>query len=281
MAIYPSMWSAYLIQETPEEMIDTLQGAGYEYTELSDEHSQALVDRGNQRKTGREYRKFIDAKGFKIPQGHLYLRSDISAGTPEKKVALFELFSKWFELYDAIGIKNAVLHPIGFGARDGLEYGSGAVWENTVANLAKLLEMSRGASFRLCLENLITEFNSFDKIEQLIEATPGGEELRFCLDTGHLALNNGDCAEYIRKAGSRLCALHITDCVKCPNGKHDHYLPTVGDIDWLAVVTALKEVGYDGLFNYEVPHERRPTRGISLLKLRYSRQLAEELLGSN
>ena len=49
--------------------------------------------------------------------------------------------------------------------------------------------------------------------------------------------------------GNRVKTLHISD--------HDyldeqHWLPGEGKINWKEVVSALKEIGYEGVFNYEV-----------------------------
>lgn len=281
MSIRPSMWSAFFVELSPEDMIDHFMWAGYDCTELSDEHSAMLLERGNPTIVGREYKSFLDGKGFSTPQGHLFLKCDITLGSAEGKAEIRDTFSRWFELYDALDIKTAVLHvaPRSPEGRAGLDYGKGPVWDSTVENLGMLLELSRGASFTICLENLINEYYAFEQLALLMDTVPGGERLGFCLDTGHLALKDGNCAEYVRKAGARLKALHVTDCIRCPKGgKHDHYFPAVGCINWKETVAALREVGYEGLFNFEVPHERQPDFDIALLKLDYSYKLAQLLL---
>ena len=175
-------------------------------------------------------------------------------------------------------MEQAVLHPAS-PAWDAAYFRNREAWENTVENLSMLLELSAGMPFTLCLENLPASFRNLAELERLISAIPGGSRFGICLDTGHLALNHGDCAAFIRAAGPRLKALHITDCVDCPAGeKHDHLLPTAGNIDWTAVIRALREVHYTGLFNFEVPRERNVPAAIRSLKLEYSRRLAEELL---
>ena len=278
-AIIPSMWSSFVMEESPEQMVRTMLQYGYRCTELSDEHSAVLLDRGDPETVGAEFKRFMDEQEFSTPQGHLLLHCDLSVGSAKEKADLFETFRKWFALYHALNVKAAVLHPGGL--RHGAEYryGGGEVWDNTVANLSGLLQLAEGASFTICLENLPRTYPTDCELEQLIAAVPGGEKLGICLDTGHLALNHGNCAEFIRRTASRLKALHITDCIDCPDGgKHDHFFPTTGCIDWRETVRALRSADYHGLFNYEVPRERQASASISRLKLEYSRRLADLLL---
>lgn len=276
--ITPSMWSSFLLELTPEEMVETMLRYGYRATELSDEHAKVLLQRGDPDVQGAGFRRFCNERGFSVPQGHLWLHCDLSVGGPAEKSSLGKTFDQWFRLFSAVGVEQAVLHPAS-PAWDAAYFRNREAWENTVENLSMLLELSAGMPFTLCLENLPVSFRNLTELERLISAIPGGSRFGICLDTGHLALNHGDCAAFIRAAGPRLKALHITDCVDCPAGeKHDHLLPTTGNIDWAAVIRALREVHYTGLFNFEVPRERNVTEAIRYLKLEYSRRLAEELL---
>ena len=103
-----------------------------------------------------------------------------------------------------------------------------------------------------------------------------GSELGICLDTGHLNMAGGDCADFVRKAGKKLKALHITDSI---GERDDHIFPHgAGTVNWEAFVSALYEVGYDGLFNFEVPRENRCPMEIRLAKLDYARRLAELMI---
>lgn len=71
-----------------------------------------------------------------------------------------------------------------------------------------------------------------------------------CLDIGHAEMrgNNTTAPQMIRALGKRLKALHIHD----NNLKNDsHQIPFSMDIDFDAVVDALREIGYDGYFTLE------------------------------
>ena len=71
-----------------------------------------------------------------------------------------------------------------------------------------------------------------------------------CLDIGHAEMKGSDttAVEMIRKLGKRIEALHIHDNDKL----HDsHQIPFSMDIDFDAVVKALKEINYKGFLTLE------------------------------
>lgn len=71
-----------------------------------------------------------------------------------------------------------------------------------------------------------------------------------CLDIGHAEMKGSktSAVEMIKALGSKLQALHIHD-----NGKRhdDHQIPFSMKIDFVPIVRALKEIGYDGYFTLE------------------------------
>ncbi len=74
-----------------------------------------------------------------------------------------------------------------------------------------------------------------------------------CLDIGHAEMKGSDttAVEMIKALGSRLKALHIHDNDKL----HDsHQIPFSMKIDFVPIVKALKEIGYDGYFTLEASY---------------------------
>ena len=63
--------------------------------------------------------------------------------------------------------------------------------------------------------------------------------------------------------GSRLKALHVNDNA---GGRPDEHLPPyMGSVDWDSHIPVLKEIGYDGDFNYEVLPRRVPEELIPII----------------
>lgn len=73
-----------------------------------------------------------------------------------------------------------------------------------------------------------------------------------CLDVGHTALTDEDLGGFIRAMGpKRLQALHVHDNDFLEDS---HTMPFTCKIDFSALVTALKEIGYEGDFTLEADH---------------------------
>jgi sugar phosphate isomerase/epimerase len=79
----------------------------------------------------------------------------------------------------------------------------------------------------------------------LLAADP---RLRVCYDINHITREPS--AEFIRVVGGRIETLHVTDC---DHINERHWLPGEGILDWPEILRALKEVGYTGVWMYEVP----------------------------
>ena len=98
----------------------------------------------------------------------------------------------------------------------------------------------------LLIENLPRDClaNTSDELIRLLEPFPN---LSVCCDLNHLLQETPQAA--LRKLGSRVKHLHVSD----NDGTNEkHWLPGDGIIDWVEVLRALRDIGYDGVFNYEV-----------------------------
>ncbi len=265
-----SMWSSYLHEFSPEEMVQTFLQHGWECTELSTEHGWQLLDRGDPVRVGEKFREFAENQGFAFPQGHFYLKADIAHPDEKKRAEIMDDLKRWCELFAALDIRSGVLHPGGSGPR-AIGADHEMILECNIKSLEKLSGFVRGGPTTICLEN----GGSIDSLLPLVSSI-SGSELGICLDTGHLNMAGGNCSDFVRRAGKKLKALHITDSI----GEHDdHIFPHgAGTVNWKAFVAALYEVDYGGLFNFEVPRENRCPMEIRLAKLDYARKLGELML---
>jgi sugar phosphate isomerase/epimerase len=124
----------------------------------------------------------------------------------------------------------------------------------------ELLPFAKGCGVKIATENM-WNWNSV-KGESSFAACATGEDFKkhidavndpylvACLDLGHAEMRgSGDGAVHmIRTLGHRLQALHIHDNDRL----HDnHQIPFSMDIDFGAIVKALKEIGYAGDFTLE------------------------------
>ncbi len=272
--MHVSMWSSYLLRlcPKPEDAVLYLKKHGYSYAELSDEHAAVLLNRPEgPEAAGRHFRTFCESLDFSCPQAHFMLYSALDDPDEAKRRTNVDVLKRWCDLFQGLGVRAGVLHPAAVST-------VGSDQKALVAPcLETLLRHSEGMSFTICLENLITSYTTCGDLLSLIGQTPGGERLGICLDTGHANKNGVSCADFVRQAGSSLKALHITDSYR---EVVDHFLPYgPGTVDWSALMGALKEVGYSGLFNYEVPRETGCPEPVLSAKLSYARSLGDYLVG--
>ncbi len=86
-----------------------------------------------------------------------------------------------------------------------------------------------------------------DEISELLSVS---DDLAVCLDTNHLLTES--LPDFIHKVGGRIVTTHISDY---DFKDEKHWLPGEGKIDWNGVVSALEDVGYNGVWLYEVGYK--------------------------
>lgn len=267
--LYPSVWTGYYDKLSVFNAVPLLKKAGFDYGELAFNHAEELVDRG----TAPQLRSLLEDEGYTLLQGHLTFTGGLC------KPEVLDTVKRELELFQQLGIRNAVLHFNG-----GKELPPQERFDRRVACVRELQACVRGSELYLCLENLGSEpeTHTAQRLLHILEAV-GGENLGICLDTGHLHLVNGrgeaqqTQREFILAAGKHLRALHITE----NNGKNDvHQMPYSArtGIDWPQVVEALREVGYNGLFNLEILGERNAPDPIKTAKLGFIREMLSLML---
>ncbi len=265
-----SVWSAYYIELSPEEAMAEFAKYGYHACELSTEHAEALLERGDAKETGNKFKDYCDGIGISVTQGHLYLGVRLC----DKTKSAAEILKRWLDLFEAIGIKNAVLHCDSI--YEDTTLSDEDVHERNLVVLKELTDYLKGKDVTICLENLIKSHYSVESLLWYIERL-GSDNLGICLDTGHLNIARGNQAEFIRKAGKHLKALHIAD----NEGERDQHMMPFGKgyVDFVSIVAALKEIGYQGLFNHEIPGESHniPLE-IKGYKLEYIRKIYDYLM---
>jgi len=251
-AFSPSIASAFYVYHAPEDAMSMLKNSGFSHSELCFEHVEVLMERSDStgkspKSIGSDFAKHLKNIGISTPQGHLSFHQGLcSYGT-------VELLKKELDLFLAIGIKKAVIHVNGADTAQEQER-----IDKKVSCLSKLLDYIRGTDLTLCIENLPSnpDVRSVKSIMKFIDLL-GEKNLGVCLDTGHLHLTNHrgqtneSHEEFIRYAGKHLQALHVAN----NDGSGDFHLEPFairGGVDYQKVVFALREIGYEGLFNLEI-----------------------------
>ena len=264
-----SVWTAYYVELSPEDAVLELKKHGIMAAELSDEHGEMLLKRGDPKTVGAEFKAFLEKENFTMTQGHLWLKIKLCTDADA-----YEKLCDWLDLFCAIGIRYGVLHTDRCASNP--EWTLEERTEKNVEMLKKIDAYLGDRDFKVCLENIGLIAPTIEQLNYMIDQV-GDRHFGICLDTGHLNLaEDKDQVRFIHAAGDRLHALHIAD----NEGERDqHMMPFgKGKVKFENVVRALKEIGYTDLFNLEIPGERLAPIPVRGYKLEYIRKCYDYLM---
>jgi len=266
-------------------MVKVFGSRGWQFLELGEEHGHDLLKEGSPLKTGREFRAYAENEGILFLQGHFCMLNkgcrpedmegrhgiDIAPAEEMDFRTIMDYMKQWVDLFSALGVKAGVLHP-GGDSLVSAGWEEERIFNRRVEALRKIAEYARGSPTLICLENVTSPgCRGIAKLLDIIRAT-GMDNTGICLDTGHANIGGVNPSDFILESDRHLKALHIADNM----GKNDdHILPYAGGtVCWSDVLKSLHAVGYEGLFNFEVPGENRCPMPVRLAKLDYIRALS-------
>jgi sugar phosphate isomerase/epimerase len=187
-----------------------------------------------------------------------------------REASLQEMFNS-IEVAADLGAQKVVLHPGHIGGLGFYVKETALALANT--SLVTIIGRAQVLGLRVCLENMFPKCLAFfepDDFEDILQQFP---KLMLTLDTGHA--NIGDqgrrrTLDFIEKFGSRIGHLHISDNL---GERDDHIAVGSGAIDFLKIIHALKDCGYDDTATLEIFSDDRQ-------ELKKSRDRFDEMLKS-
>lgn len=212
-------------------------------------------------KTVREYRAALDEFGVTPVQSHEPASNAIGS---DNGGYYFTKASLAMPMAGEIGCPSYTVHP---GCLNDRPMSKDEFIEKNVASISRLIPMAEKYNMTILVENIGLPdegyyVRSADELIELVDA------FRHPLvaanwDVGHANLNSCDQYESIKKLGGRLKGLHVHDNRGYYPGASMsacdlHVPPFWGNIDFTAVMRALKETGYKGTLNFEVSYPDRP-----------------------
>ena len=222
-----------------EETFSGYSSAGLEFMEISDNIE------GYARLNYSELSALSEKYGVKIWSMHLpfgpFTVLDLS--NPALAEYTVEYYAELIKKGAEIGVDKFVLHPSGEPIK---EEERRLRMETAKASLGALAKIAAKHGAVICVENLPRTClgKNSEEIAELVSAHPA---LRVCFDTNHLL--SEDPAEFVRKIGDKIATIHVSD-YDFVNERH--WLPGEGKIDWQAILAALREVNYSGVWMYEI-----------------------------
>ncbi len=183
------------------------------------------------------------------------------------------------EVSKILGAEWMVVHPTSLPHAP--LYSAKDAKEANLRYLTPLIEKAKAEGVGLAIENMIDYRNNRRRYcggdpYELLELcdTINDPLVGLCIDTGHAHQAGIDAGNFIRLAGDRLKATHINDNRRDADS---HLVPFFGSADWVDISAALKEIGYQGVFTYELTCPPIPEPAVdSWLKFLY--QLAKSII---
>ena len=171
-----------------------------------------------------------------------------------REASLQEMFHS-LEVAAELGSQKVVLHPGHIG-------GMGVYVKETALahannSLAAIIDRARTLGLCVCLENMFPKYRAFVEPDDFVEILQRFPDLKLTLDTGHANIANPGgrrILEFIKKFGHRIGHLHVSDNF---GERDDHISLGAGKIDFLKIVSALRQCEYDDTATFEIFSEDR------------------------
>jgi sugar phosphate isomerase/epimerase len=280
-----AIWTAILVELRPAEAVARLAAQGWEGLELSTEHIVMIDEAADPAGTADEVLEALDGTGCVMPQVHLMISANVPTADEEKRRTHMATVKRQIELAARMGIRVGVIHP--GGDQPAAFADELAERHRRVESFRELADHAAQFDFALAIENMTDGARdrrssvgqrrfgaTIEELHQLIDAIDR-RNLGICLDVGHAWVQGIPMDEAVRQCGEHLIATHIQDNDALSD---QHLAPTRGSIDWQTGIAALRESGYDGLFNLEIPGERGLPPDLTLKRLEGVLETARWLL---
>lgn len=179
----------------------------------------------------------VKVNAFHLPFAIVWM--DLCSLYEPDRVNFVEWIKSLIKKLEAANPTAFVLHP----GQSGNEKDAEKMFDNLCKSADELASCT---DKYVCIENMTRSLvlENVDQIKQFLSKT---KKACSVLDVNHLYHNTQK--EAILAIGDRLKTLHISDydfiCER-------HVLPFEGKINWMEVLATLEEIGYNGVFNYEV-----------------------------
>ncbi len=151
---------------------------------------------------------------------------------------------------EILGVKHIVIHSGGEPLKE--EEREERV-QRAGEKLPLLADVAQKYGADICIEVLPRTCLGRDS-DEILAMLAYDDRLRVCLDTNHIFRESE--ADFIRKIGNKIATTHISDR---DDINERHWLPGEGILDWVAIMDALDEIGYEGDWIYECGLKPKPT----------------------
>ena len=201
---------------------------------------------------------YTEESGISFEISHLPF--SLKAATDPSYLPKFE--RDVFNAIDAskmLGVDYAVIHPntVTVSIED---FDRQKSYDFVMAHLSPFVEYADKVGVTIAVENMRVVHKAFpthrycQEPDELCEIADS-LGIPICWDFGHANIGGICQSEAIKYIGSRLKVLHVNDNTGADD---DHLPPFIGKIDWRDAMKGLSDIGFTGLFNYEIATDKIP-----------------------
>ena len=247
-----------------EEAIDILAEAGVDSADfwlyLCSLNESAPMQQPDWEIWAEGIRRKMDSVHLPVAQSHalfnIFIPEDFSFVSPQ------EIIFRNIRACAILGCKELIFHPLELLQTVTDEEVHQRILEYNLRWFQQLLPLAEELAVEIHIENMFVfsnkqqvipfAFTSSSDVCWLVDKLQH-PLVKVCLDTGHASICGLDIPQTIREIGHRLGSLHLNDNFGkiSPIRPDLHLLPGHGQIDWIQVMHALREIGYKGVLNME------------------------------
>jgi sugar phosphate isomerase/epimerase len=229
------------------EEVENIAELGFDYLELS--MDPPMAHHGTIREQKQALSRTLERKGLGLVC-HLPAFLNPADLTPAlRETSLKEILSS-LKVAAALGPLKVVLHPSYYTGLSVMVMDQARSY--ALASLRTIVNQAEALGLILCIENLFPRLRSLTDPEHFREIFDRFPSLRMTLDIGHAHIGSGarnKAIDFINEFPDRIAHVHASDNF----GKEDNHLPIgAGNVDYPAVIRALKQMGYDDTVTLEV-----------------------------
>ena len=194
----------------------------------------------------RELRKIIEGEGLVVssllPAPGGGPGNNPASLLPEERAAAIAHYKEVVDLASDLGAKRVLYvagwRSYGVDARDALGW--------TLAALTDVGEHAAGKGITICIEPTSADSNLIDTAGHALKLRDdcGLANVKVMFDTYHALYRNEVSSDYVYEMAPHLAHVHFADIDRLPPGE--------GVVDWVGVMQALKDIGFDGYVTMEI-----------------------------
>ena len=246
----------YILKDRePRDAVMLAKNAGFEAIDFSFLEEPYYAESGFGEDWYRDLRKIADDHGIVFNQAHAPFSTSFK--DPDRTEERFWEVVRSMKHAAILGIPVTVVHPMQH-LRYCHEGAPEQLFQINMDFYRRLIPYCEEYGVKVALENMwqyepkyVINHSTCSSPTEMIRYfdTLNSPWITCCLDLGHATLVE-DTPAFIRALGAeRLGALHVHDV----DGVHDSHMPPyTGVTDWQQITEALKDIGYQGDFTFEV-----------------------------